>query len=356
MLAFRVTHHGGPEVLALGEEPDPVPAPGESLVRVRACALNRLDLWVREGVPGHRFPLPIVPGAEIAGILEASAGPAPLGLAPGDPVLVAPGVSCGLCARCLEGDDPLCAQSGILGETRDGGYAERVVVPTRNLLPLPAGLSFAEAAAVPLAFLTAWRMLGPKRGDLRPLESVLVHAAGSGVSSAAIQIARLRGAAVIVATAGSDAKLEKAAQLGATHTVHYKSDGADFVRAAREATGGRGVDVVVDHVGGETFERSLKALAPGGRIVLCGATADAAARINLRAVFFKSLAILGSTMGSLGELRELLRHVERGALRPVLDRTYPWVAARTAQEALAAREQFGKIVLVMDDEDGGVQR
>jgi NADPH:quinone reductase-like Zn-dependent oxidoreductase len=193
-------------------------------------------------------------------------------------------------------------------------------------------------------------MLGPKRADLRPFESVLVQAAGSGVSSAAIQIARLRGASVIVATAGSEEKLERARSWGATHTVNYRGEGSDFVKAARAATGGRGVDVVVDHVGGEVFERSLKALAPGGRAVTCGATAGAGATINLRAVFFKSLAIMGSTMGGLGELRELLRHVETGALRPVVDRTYPFVAARTAQERLAAREHYGKIVLVMDQE------
>jgi NADPH:quinone reductase-like Zn-dependent oxidoreductase len=343
MRGFRIDRHGGPEVLEWRELPDPRPREDEGLVRVRACALNHLDLWVRNGVPGHTYPLPLVPGSEIAGdVVEV--GECVRGLAAGDPVLIAPGVSCGVCPRCLAGEDPLCREYGILGETRDGGYAELVVVPGRNLLPLPKGLSYVEAASLPLVFLTAWHML-VGRARLQPLEDVLVHAAGSGVSSAAIQIARLLGARTIVATASSPAKLERARELGATHTVNYQD--SDFVRATKAATGGKGADVVIDHVGGEVFERSLKALAWGGRIVLCGATANGEATVNLRAVFFKSLSILGSTMGSLGELKTLLRHVEEGRLRPVVDRTFPLAEARAAQEALARREQFGKIVLTV---------
>jgi NADPH:quinone reductase-like Zn-dependent oxidoreductase len=341
MHGFRIDRHGGPEVLVWRDLPDPRPREDEALVRVRACALNHLDLWVRNGVPGHRYPLPLVPGSEIAGeIVEL--GECVARFAVGDPVLVAPGLSCGVCARCLAAEDPLCPDYGIFGETRDGGYAELVTVPRRNLLPLPKGLSFVEAAALPLVFLTAWHML-QARARLRPFEDVLVHAAGSGVSSAAIQIARLLGARRIVATASSETKLVRARELGATHTV---LSSADFVRATKDATGGKGADVVIDHVGGEVFERSMKALARGGRVVLCGATASAEASINLRAVFFKSLSILGSTMGSLGELVELLRHVEAGRLRPVVDRTYPLAEAVAAQEALSRREQFGKIVLV----------
>lgn len=347
MHGFRIDQHGGPEALVWRELPDPRPRADEALVRVRACALNHLDLWVRNGVPGHTYPLPLVPGSEIAGeIVELGARAATEAGRPfavGDAVLVAPGLSCGVCARCLAGEDPFCRDYGILGETRDGGYAELVAVPGRNLLPLPRGLSFAEAAALPLVFLTAWHMLAA-RARLQPFEDVLVHAAGSGVSSAAIQIAKLLGARTIVATASSDAKLAKARALGATHLVNYAA--ADFVRATREATGGKGADVVVDHVGGEVFERSMKVLAWGGRVVLCGATAAGEASINLRAVFFKGLSILGSTMGSLGELKHLLRFVERGDLVPVVDRTFPLAEAPAAQEALARREQFGKIVLV----------
>jgi len=341
--AFRVSRHGGPEVLEWVEIDDPRPRADEAVVRVRACALNHLDLWVRNGVPGHKYPLPLVPGSEIAGEV-AALGAAVHGFAVGDPVLVAPGLSCGLCPHCLAGDDPLCRDYGILGETRDGGYAEQVAVPGRNLLPLPRGLSFVEAAALPLVFLTAWRML-TERARLQPLEDVLVHAAGSGVSSAAIQIARLLGARHILATASSPAKLERARELGATHAIDYTRE--DFVKRTKEATAGKGVEVVVDHVGGEVFEKSLRALARGGRIVLCGATATPEATIHLRAVFFKSLSILGSTMGSLGELKRLLEFVERGDLRPVVDRTFPLAEAPAAQQALGRREQFGKIVLTV---------
>ncbi|HEX6201964.1 MAG TPA: zinc-binding dehydrogenase [Thermoanaerobaculia bacterium] len=347
MRAWQVSRHGGPEALELKELPDPVPGPGEVRVAVRACALNRLDLWVRNGVPGHRFPLPLVPGSEVAGVVDAL-GPGVDDLEPGFPTLVAPGVSCGVCPRCLGGEDMLCRHYGILGEHRDGGYAELLVVPRRNVLPLPAGLSFVQAAAVPLVFMTAWHMLAV-RARLGRREDVLIHAAGSGVSSAAIQIARLLGARTIVATAGGDEKLAKARELGATHTADYRTE--DFVAIAREATGGKGVEVVVDHVGGEVFEKSFRALAWAGRIVLCGATASAEATINLRAVFFKSLSILGSTMGTIAELAHLAGYFETGELVPVVDRTLPLAAAREAQAVLEDREQFGKVVLTVGDPD-----
>lgn len=344
MRAFRIERHGGPEVLQWVELPDPAPGPGEVLVKVRACALNRLDLWVRNGVPGHRFPLPLIPGCEIAGEV-AALGDDVDDIEIGRPTLLAPGLSCGVCDRCVGAQDHLCRRYGILGETRDGGYAELIVVPSRNVLPLPAGLSYAEAAALPLVFLTAWHMV-VERAGLRAMEDVLIHAAGSGVSSAAIQIARLQGARHVIATAGSDAKLAKARELGATHTVNYRT--GDFVDTVREATGKKGVEVVVDHVGGEVFDKSLRALAWAGRIVLCGATAGAEAKINLRAVFFKSLSILGSTMGSQAELRHVLSLVEAGRLAPVVDRTVPLEQAREAQAALENRDQFGKIVLEVD--------
>ncbi|HUO87239.1 MAG TPA: zinc-binding dehydrogenase [Thermoanaerobaculia bacterium] len=346
MRAWQISHHGGPEALEWKELPDPEPGPGEVRVAVRACAVNHLDLWVRNGVPGHRFPLPLVPGSEVAGVVDA-VGAGVDDVAPGFPTLVAPGVSCGVCERCLGGEDMLCRDYGILGEHRDGGYAELLVVPRRNVLALPAGLSFVEAAAVPLVFLTAWHML-VARAKLARGEDVLVHAAGSGVSSAAIQIARLLGARRIVATAGGDEKLAKARELGATHTVNYRTD--DFVAATREATGGKGVEVVVDHVGGEVFEKSLKALAWAGRIVLCGATAGGEATINLRAVFFKSLSILGSTMGSLAELAHLAGFFASGELVPVVDRVLPLAEAPAAQAVLEDREQFGKVVMTVGDD------
>ncbi len=341
MKGFRISKHGGPEVLEWVELPTPEPRADEVLVEVRACALNRLDLWVRNGVPGHKFPLPLVPGSEVAGKVAAT-GEAVEDLEPGTDVLIAPGISCGVCDRCVAGIDMLCPRYGILGEHRDGGYAEFVVVPRRNILALPEGLSYAEAAAIPLVFLTAWHMLAG-RAKLEPMEDILIHAAGSGVSSAGIQIAKLLGARHIFATASTDEKLEKARALGATHGINYTQE--DFPRVVREVTGGKGVEVVLDHVGGKTFEDSFKALSWAGRIVICGATTEHLAGINLRAVFYKSLSVLGSTMGSLSELRTLLRHVERGDLAPVVDRTLPLRQAPEAQRLLEGRELFGKVVL-----------
>jgi len=342
--AFQVRKHGGPEALEWLELPTPELRADEVLIEVRACALNRLDLWVRNGVPGHQFPLPLIPGSEIAGEI-AALGSAVDDLETGTQVLIAPGLSCGVCDRCVAGLDMLCPKYGILGEHRDGGYAEFVAVPRRNVLPLPAGLSHAESAALPLVFLTAWHML-VGRAKLAPMEDILVHAAGSGVSSAGIQIAKLLGARHIFATASSEEKLAKARALGASHTIDYTRE--NFARVVREVTEGKGVEVVLDHVGGKTFEDSFKALSWAGRIVICGATTDALASINLRAVFYKSLSILGSTMGSQAELRTLLRHVEAGDLAPVVDRTLPLADAPAAQQALEEREVFGKIVLIRD--------
>ena len=345
MRGFQIARHGGPEVLEWKELPRPEPRADEALVRVRACALNRLDLWVRNGVEGHRFPLPLIPGSEVAGDLDA-VGEAVSGLEPGAPTLVAPGVSCGRCEHCVSGADMLCAGYGILGEHRDGGYAEYLRVPARNVLPLPRGLSYVEAAATPLVFLTAWQMLA-ERARLRAHEDVLIHAAGSGVSSAGIQVARLLGARHIIVTAGTSAKLELARELGATHGINYLE--SDFVAETRSVVGRKGVEVVFDHVGGEVFERSLPLLGRAGRIVFCGATAAPEARVHLRAAFYKSLSILGSTMGSLGDLRRLLPYFEARRLRPVVDRTLSLVEAPRAQQALEGREQFGKIVLTVGD-------
>jgi len=347
--AYQITRHGGPEALERVELPQPVPRFGEVLVEIRACSLNHLDLWVRNGVEGYVFPLPIIPGSEIAGTI-ATVGPGIEDLTPGAPTLVAPAVSCGLCDRCLNNQDPLCRGYKILGEHRDGGYAEFVVVPRRNILPLPEALTFVEAAAIPLVFLTAWHML-TSRARLATGEDVLIHAAGSGVSTAAIQIASLLGARRIIVTAAAQAKLQKALELGATDTIDYVQD--DFVGATKKITGGKGVEVVVDHVGGETFERSLSALGWGGRLVLCGATSAHLARLNLRAVFFKSLSILGSTMGSLGELRHLLSFVDQGRLQPVVDRTFPFDRAHDALRVLEERRNVGKVVLELDPFESG---
>ncbi|MCB9789018.1 MAG: zinc-binding dehydrogenase [Deltaproteobacteria bacterium] len=341
MRAVVIREHGGLEVLAVTETPTPEPAWGQVRVRVRACALNHLDLWIRRGLPGAPWRLPLITGADVSGDVDA-VGPGVEDLAPGTPVMVMPGLSCGHCARCVSGADHLCPDYGILGEHADGGLAEYCVVPRRNLVAKPERLDHTEAAALSLTFLTAWHML-VARAELRGGEVVLIQAAGSGVGSAAVQIARHLGATVI-ATAGSAEKLAAARDLGADFGIDYTSE--DFVARTRQLTGGRGADVVFEHIGGDVFEKSLRALAWGGRLVTCGATAGVRAEVNLRHVFFKSQSILGSTMGSKGEYHQLVKLYERGIFQPVIDRVLPLDAIADAHRALEAREVFGKVVMV----------
>ncbi len=341
MKAVVIRKHGGPDALSFEDVPDPVAGPGEVVVSVRAVGINHLDLWVRKGVPGHVFPLPMIPGNDVAGVIE-SVGAGVRNAEPGDAIIVAPGISCGVCIACQEGRDHHCPRYGILGETRDGGYAERIAVPCANVMPKPTNLSFEEAASMPLAFLTAWHML-VGRAKLRANETVLVQAAGSGVSSAAVQIAKLMHADVI-ATAGSEQKREQARALGADQVLDSRDPG--LAKQVKALTNGRGADVVIDHVGEATWEASTKSLAWQGRFVTCGATTGASVNLNLSHLFFKSLSILGSTMGSKGELREILAHAERGRLKPVLARSLPLTEAREAHRMLEAREVFGKLVLV----------
>ncbi|HLJ73395.1 MAG TPA: zinc-binding dehydrogenase [Thermoanaerobaculia bacterium] len=341
MKAIVVREHGGVERLEKTEVPDPVPQPGEAVVAVRAVALNHLDIWVRAGVPGHKFHLPIIPGAEVSGVIDQI--PDGHGWKRGDAVIVAPCYSCGLCTACLSGNDPGCPDFGIFGESRNGGTAEKIAVPIRNLIRKPARLSFVEAAAIPLDMLTAWHML-VARAQLRAGETVLVQAGGSGVGSAGIQIAKLFHATVYT-TVGSAEKAKRAKDLGADETILYRE--TDFAQAVRTLTGKRGVDVVFEHIGGETFEKSLRSLARGGRLVTCGATAAGEATVNIRLVFFKLLSILGSTMGSLAELHEIMKHVEAGRLEPVIDRVLPLDRIADAHRAIENRETFGKIVLTV---------
>ena len=340
MRAVVIREHGGPDVLRVEDVPDPSPGPGEVVVRVRACALNHLDIWVRRGIPGAPFHLPITTGADIAGDVHA-VGEGVEGWAVGDPVMVAPGISCGACARCASGADQLCPKYGILGETCDGGLAELVAVPAVNLVAKPERLGYEDAAALTLSFLTAWHML-VARAELREGETVLVHAGGSGVGSSAVQIARHLGARVI-ATAGSARKLALAAELGAHETINYREE--DFVARVKALTDRRGVDVVFEHVGGEVFERSLRCLAWAGRLVTCGATTGVDARVNLRHLFFKSQSILGSTMGSREEFRHLVALFGQGHFRSVIDRVVCMDEIADAQRAIEAREVFGKVVI-----------
>lgn len=342
MRAVVIREHGGPDVLTFEDRPVPEPGAGQIRIRVRAIGLNHLDLWVRNGVPGHTFPLPIVPGCDAAGVVDAL-GPGASGVAVGDEVVLAPGVSCGRCPACRAGEDALCRTFGILGESRDGGCQEYVVVGDDGCFPKPQGLDWAQAAAVPLTFLTAWHML-KARARVQPGERVVVHAAGSGVSVAAIQIAAFLGARVFT-TAGSDEKCAKGRALGAEEAVNYRTK--DFAAEVKRWTGGRGVDVVVDHIGADTFERSMRCLARGGRYVTCGATSGYELKTDFRPVFFKSLSILGSTMGGSHELATVLSLVAAGRLRPVVDRVFPFEQIASAHRYLESREAFGKVVLTV---------
>jgi NADPH:quinone reductase-like Zn-dependent oxidoreductase len=340
MKAVFIRGHGGPEVVTVGELPDPAPGPGEVRVKIRAAALNHLDLWVCRGWPGLHLSFPHVLGSDLAGVVDA-VGPGVAEPKPGDAVVVNPILSCGRCPRCLAGEENLCRRFAILGEHVTGGQAEWIVVPARSALPKPARLSFEEAASVPVTFVTAWRAL-VHRAKVRLGETVLVHAAGSGVGVAAVQIAKLLGARVI-ATAGSDAKLEKARALGADEVVNYES--GSFAEAVKKLTARRGVDVVFEHVGKKTWEGSVLSAAIGGRIVTVGATTGYDPPTDLRHVFYRQLSILGSTMGTAADLVEVLRLLDEGKLRVVIDRTMPLAEVGRAHELLAERAQFGKIVL-----------
>jgi NADPH:quinone reductase-like Zn-dependent oxidoreductase len=343
MRAYVIEAHGGLEVLRQQDLPLPEPGPGEARLRVEAVSLNHLDLWVREGVPGHRFPLPLIPGSDVAGRITAL-GPGRTGLSPGQEVLVAPGSGCGDCIPCHTGQEQLCRSFAIVGETRHGGCAEEVVFPVRQLIPwrdsLPS-LSVAEAVSCPLSLLTAWHML-VGRARVRPGESVLVQAGASGIGIMAIQIAARLGATVLT-TVGSARKADLAKSLGAKEAILYPQ--VDFVDEVRRLTHKRGVDVVVEHVGADTFERSVRVLAKGGRLVSCGATAGPEVKLDLRLLFFKGLSLLGSTMGSRGELMQALNWVGEGQIRPVVDRIFPMDELPQAHRYLEERRNAGKVVV-----------
>ncbi|HJZ83026.1 MAG TPA: zinc-binding dehydrogenase [Pyrinomonadaceae bacterium] len=342
MKAVVFEKHGGPEVLKFTEVPDPKINASEVLIEVRACALNHLDVWVRNGLPGIKSPLPHILGNDIAGLVREVGDLVP-NVNAGDEVMIQPGVSCGHCAECLAGHDNMCDEYDIIGYRRNGGYAELVAVPGVNIIPKPKNLTWPEAAALPLVTLTAWHML-VARANLQQGEEVLVHAAGSGVGSVGIQIAKLRGARVI-ATASTDEKLAKARALGADETVKYSSD--DWPKQVKRLTNGRGVDVVFEHTGAATWPGSILSLRRGGRLVTCGATSGFDARTDLRHVFYRHLTILGSMMGSKADLLAAMKFIESGRIRAVVDRTLPLAEARQAHELMEDRAQFGKLVLVV---------
>jgi NADPH:quinone reductase-like Zn-dependent oxidoreductase len=340
MRAVVIREHGGPEVLKSEEIADPVVAPGEVLVRVRAVALNHLDVWMRKGQAARTVPFPHVLGSDVAGEVLSANGIE--GLARGTRVMLAPGVSCGRCRSCLGGADNFCRQYRVLGLELHGGYAERVRCPASNVVELPDGIPFEEGAAFPLVFTTAWHML-VTRARLQPGESVLVWGAGSGVGMAAIQIAKALGARVL-ATAGNEAKLEKASALGADATVNHAS--GDVAKEVRRFTERKGVDVVFEHTGGATWERSVQSLAHGGRLVTCGATTGPIGATDLLRLFAKQLSVLGSYMGSKAELLDVARLFFERRVKAVVHEVLPLAEARRAHEDLEASRHFGKIVLV----------
>jgi len=329
MKAIRIDQHGGTEVLQTVEVPTPQPQDGEVGVQVTHVGLNHLDVWVRRGVDSHAFPLPLIPGSDVVGIREDT----------GEPVVLHPGFGCGACARCESDRHDLCRHYKIRGETTNGGMCERVVVPEAHLLSCP--IPPAQAAALPLSLLTAWHML-VGRARVAPGQTVLVQAGASGVGSLAIQVARHMGARV-AATASSPEKREKCLDLGAEAAWHYDEVPDQLKTFARG-----GVDIVVDHVGTDTWKTSQRALAWGGTYVTCGATTGYKAQLDLRAVFFKQLSILGSTMGSMGEMRSAWKAVESGAIVPVLDQTMPMSKLGEAHRLIEDRQVTGKIVVEQD--------
>ncbi len=340
MKAAIFRQHGGPEVLEYTDVQEPRIRANEVLVEVKACALNHLDIWARKGLPGIEIPLPHILGNDVAGVVR-EAGELVTWVKPGDEVMVQPGVSCGHCEACLSGKDNFCREYDIIGYRRNGGYAELVAVPGANIIPKPARLSWEEAAALPLVTVTAWHML-VTRANVQPGENVLVQAAGSGVGSVAIQIAKLRGARVLT-TASTDEKLAHARELGADETINYTRD--DWPKEVKRLTDRKGVDVVVEHTGAATWSGSINSLKNNGRLVTCGATSGYDARTDLRQVFYRHLNILGSFMGSKAELLEAMKFIEEGKIRAVVDRVLPLGEARQAHELLENRAQFGKVVL-----------
>jgi NADPH:quinone reductase-like Zn-dependent oxidoreductase len=339
MKAIRIHEFGGPEVLRYEDVPDPQARKDQVLVRVRACAMNHLDIWVRKGLPGMK--LPHILGSDVAGeIVEV--GEYVSGLKPGQRVLLAPMHFCHRCSKCVAGLQNQCREFSVLGNAVDGGNCELIAVPVANVIPIPDSLDFNQAASVPLVFLTAWHML-TGRAAVRPGQTVLVLGANSGVGIAGIQIAKQLFQCRVITTAGDEHKMAKARELGADHVInHYQQKISEEVR---KITDKEGVDIVLEHVGPATWDESVRSLKPAGTLVTCGATTGPQVGIDLRFVYSRQLSILGSYMGTMGELHEVLKHVFSGRLKPVVDRTLPLKEARAAHEYMEKSQMFGKIVL-----------
>ena len=340
MKAIVFKKHGSTNELEETYVPIPEIGKKDVLVKVKACALNHLDLWVLAGMPGVKTSMPHILGADIAGEVVEK-GKKAHGIPLHKPVIVAPGISCGKCAYCESGWDSLCAHYEIVGFQNNGGYAEYVKVPARNIIPVTGNLGMESWAAVPLVFLTAWHIL-VTHANLQKKETVLIQAGGSGIGSAAIQIAKLTGARVIT-TVGSEEKVKRAKALGADDVINYKLK--DFQIEVMRLTRSEGVDVVFEHIGGNTFTKSILCLKKKGRIVTCGATTGRTVSFDLRYLYTHQLSVTGSYMGGKLELERIVRRIQDGRLRPVLDKIFPLREARQALNRMAARENFGKIIL-----------
>lgn len=342
MKAIQYSRLGGPEVLEYRDLPNPTPKPGEVLMRVKAAAMNHLDLHFRKGLPGLKSPLPHIPGSDGAGIVEAVGGGVDH-VKPGDRIVMNPGVACGHCSACIDGDKSLCHKYYVIGRETDGTNAELVAIPGRNAIPLPIGVSFESAAGAPLVYLTAWSMIAGK-ARIRPGDTVLIMGAGSGVSMAAIQIAKLMGATVF-ATASTDEKVKKAKELlGADVVINYRTTEID--KEVRNLTQKRGVDVVIDHVGGDQWVPLLRATRNGGMVITCGATSGFEPKEDLRQIFYRQVRVIGSTMGNDAELMDVMNLVFQGKLKPIIDHVYPLKDAAEGHRRLESRQAFGKIVFV----------
>ncbi len=339
MKAAYLTGHGGNEVVAVGERPVPARRAGEVLVRLRAATVNRVDLYMRDSGAGITHALPMVMGLDGAGVVEQVDADEP-SLSVGQNVVLHPGIGCGRCEFCLRGRDTLCTSMRLLGEHRDGTFAEFVSLPARNVFAMPEGLNFGEAAALGVNHITAWGMLHGK-ARIQPWETVLIFGIGGGVSLAALQLARLAGARTLV-TSRDPVKLERARALGADVVIDGQGD---VVRQVMAATDGRGVDVVIENVGAAVWALAMKSLVRGGRLVTCGATTGDQPPADIRRIFIRQLQILGSTMGDLGEFRDLLALVQRSGLKPVIDSEHPLDDVHGALDRLASGQQFGKVVI-----------
>ena len=340
MKTIQLLEHGDSQTLKLLSGEAPSVEAGEVLVSVKAAALNHLDLWIRRGLPGLHIPLPHIPGSDASGVIT-DVGEGVEGWQVGDEVVIQPGTFCGQCDFCASGREDMCPDYGILGETQAGVMQEVLKLKPENIAAKPNNLSFEEAAALPLAALTAWNML-KNRAALRAGEVLLVLGAGSGVGSMAVQMGRHLGAKVI-ATGGSEEKRKLAFSLGASEVLNHHAPG--FARSVKALTGGRGADVVFEHVGASTWIDSMRSLAVGGRLVTCGATTGVKGEIDIRHLFYKRQSVLGSTMGSVSDLHECLHLAKQKALIPIVDRVFPFKSIHEAHHYLEHAHQFGKVVL-----------